>query len=304
MKIIETLTLEDKINLLNGSTVGFFPNLILSTDSFFSQAYNLCLGYYMNNSSNKTVSPIYEKELYNVVFVDYENKIIKDGIDNKKSIYQITIENKNSINKSVNDIVAQMIRGKFIDKWERYYNALINENYEILEDIVKNETSNYTKNEVNNYTKNETSNYAKNETKTYNNTINENGKTNTDMTTSSTNEKNNDVYGFNSTAPVGSDLNYGTDTENVKGDKEKNTTENVKQKTGSDTNGTTGNDEKGTTGNDDKDTTKNETISRTGRNTSAQDLLQKELDFRSKNLFFNIVFRDIDSIIALEIYDF
>ena len=278
MKIIETLTLEDKINLLNGSTVGFFSNLILSTDSFFSQAYNLCLGYYMNNSSNKTVSPIYENVL--------------------------NLITENSINKSVNDIVAQMIRGKFIDKWERYYNALINENYEILEDIVKNETSNYTKNEVNNYTKNETSNYAKNETKTYNNTINENGKTNTDMTTSSTNEKNNDVYGFNSTAPVGSDLNYGTDTENVKGDKEKNTTENVKQKTGSDTNGTTGNDKKGTTGNDDKDTTKNETISRTGRNTSAQDLLQKELDFRSKNLFFNIVFRDIDSIIALEIYDF
>ena len=278
MKIIETLTLEDKINLLNGSTVGFFSNLILSTDSFFSQAYNLCLGYYMNNSSNKTVSPIYENIL--------------------------NLITENSINKSVNDIVAQMLRGKFIDKWERYYNALINENYEILEDMVKKETSNYTKNEVNNYTKNETSNYAKNETKTYNNTINENGKTNTDMTTSSTNEKNNDVYGFNSTAPVGSDLNYGTDTENVKGDKEKNTTENVKQKTGSDTNGTTGNDEKGTTGNDDKDTTKNETISRTGRNTSAQDLLQKELDFRSKNLFFNIVFRDIDSIIALEIYDF
>lgn len=278
MKIIETLTLEDKINLLNGSTVGFFSNLILSTDSFFSQAYNLCLGYYMNNSSNKTVSPIYENIL--------------------------NLITENSINKSVNDIVAQMLRGKFIDKWERYYNALINENYEILEDMVKKETSNYTKNEVNNYTKNETSNYAKNETKTYNNTIKENGKTNTDITTSSTNEKNNDVYGFNSTAPVGSDLNYGTDTENVKGDKEKNTTENVKQKTGSDTNGTTGNDKKGTTGNDDKDTTKNETISRTGRNTSAQDLLQKELDFRSKNLFFNIVFRDIDSIIALEIYDF
>ena len=278
MKIIETLTLEDKINLLNGSTVGFFSNLILSTDSFFSQAYNLCLGYYMNNSSNKTVSPIYENIL--------------------------NLITENSINKSVNDIIAQMLRGKFIDKWNRYYNALINENYEILEDMVKNETSNYTKNEVNNYTKNETSNYAKNETKNYNNTINENGKTNTDITTSSTNEKNNDVYGFNSSAPVGSDLNYGTDTENVKGDKEKNTTENVKQTTGNDTNGTIGNDEKGTTGNDDKDTTKNETISRTGRNTSAQDLLQKELDFRSKNLFFNIVFRDIDSIIALEIYDF
>ena len=196
-----------------------------------------------------------------------------------------------------------MIRGKFIDKWERYYNALINENYEILEDIVKNETSNYTRNEVNNYTKNETSNYAKNETKNHNNTINENGNVSTDMTTTSTNEKNNDVYGFNSTAPVGSDLNYGTDTENVLGDKENNTTENVKQTTGDDTNDTTGNDEKGTTGNDDKDTTKNEIISRTGRNTSAQDLLQKELDFRSKNLFFNIVFRDIDDIIALAIYD-
>lgn len=36
-------------------------------------------------------------------------KIIKDGIDNKKSIYQITIENKREINKSVTTLSIDML---------------------------------------------------------------------------------------------------------------------------------------------------------------------------------------------------
>ena len=39
------------------------------------------------------------------------DKIIKDGIDNKKSIYQITIENKNSINKSVTTLYRYVNKG-------------------------------------------------------------------------------------------------------------------------------------------------------------------------------------------------
>ena len=39
------------------------------------------------------------------------DKIIKDGIDDKKSIYQITIENKNSINKSVTTLYRYVNKG-------------------------------------------------------------------------------------------------------------------------------------------------------------------------------------------------
>ena len=39
------------------------------------------------------------------------DKIIKDGIDNKKSIYQITIENKNKINKSITTIYRYINNG-------------------------------------------------------------------------------------------------------------------------------------------------------------------------------------------------
>ena len=39
------------------------------------------------------------------------DKIIKDGIDNKKSIYQITIENKKSINKSVTTLYRYVNKG-------------------------------------------------------------------------------------------------------------------------------------------------------------------------------------------------
>ena len=44
------------------------------------------------------------------------DKIIKDGIDNKKSIYQITIENKNEINKSVTSIYRYINNGYLTTK--------------------------------------------------------------------------------------------------------------------------------------------------------------------------------------------
>ena len=44
------------------------------------------------------------------------DKIIKDGIDNKKSIYQITIKNKNEINKSITSIYRYINNGYLTTK--------------------------------------------------------------------------------------------------------------------------------------------------------------------------------------------
>lgn len=60
--------------------------------------------YDAQKAQNKTdTKPINSRKGIDIDLVEFQrlNKIIKDGIDNKKSIYQITIENKRKINKSV-----------------------------------------------------------------------------------------------------------------------------------------------------------------------------------------------------------
>ena len=63
MKLLETLSNEEKISLLNGNVVGIFNNLILEGDSFYNKKYDLCLGYYFNRSGEKRISSMYEKIL-------------------------------------------------------------------------------------------------------------------------------------------------------------------------------------------------------------------------------------------------
>ena len=242
MKLLETLTMEMKTNLLNGNVVGIFNNLILEGDSFYNKKYELCLGYYFNRSGEKRISSMYEKIL----------------------------ELQTNTTETPENIIAKLIRGKFIEKWEKVYKALYNEQYSILDSNVYNETK-------------DTSN---NESITYNSKVEDNGNEATNMVTKSSNENSNDTYGFNSNSPVGNELSYGNDTETVIGDKDSNTTHNIRDKTG----------------NDNKNTTINENISRNGRDVSAAELIEKELNLRNKEIFFDIVYKDIDSIATLQIY--
>ena len=72
MKLLETLSNEEKISLLNGNVVGIFTNLILEGDSFYNKKYDLCLGYYFNRSGEKRISSMYEKilEIKNNMYLD------------------------------------------------------------------------------------------------------------------------------------------------------------------------------------------------------------------------------------------
>ena len=106
------------------------------------------------------------------------------------------------------------------------------------------------------------------------------------MVTKTNNENSNDTYGFNSSSPVGNDLSYGSDTETVIGDKDSNTTHNTRDKTG----------------NDNKNATENESITRNGRDVAGAELIEKELNLRNKEIFFNTIYKDIDSIATLQIY--
>ena len=121
---------------------------------------------------------------------------------------------------------------------------------------------------------------------TYNSKVEDNGNEATNMVTKTNNENSNDTYGFNSSSPVGNDLSYGSDTETVIGDKDSNTTHNTRDKTG----------------NDNKNATVNENTTRNGRDVTGAELIQKELNLRNKEIFFNTIYKDIDSIATLQIY--
>ena len=245
MKIIETLTTQQKIDLFNGNTVSFFVNLFQSTDSFYSMLYDLCLGYYTQRSGEKEISETYNKIL----------DIINDNSE---------------ITESSDDILSKIIRNKFIDKWNNIYNALYEQQYNILDGYLR------TNKKIANNT----------ETMNYDNNINETGNRGTNISTTTEDTSSNDVYGFNSNSPVGNDVNTGKKSETVIGNKDSNTYENDRNKTGTDTN----------------KYNIDETNETNGRDGSASDYLNKEINFRIKNIFFDIIYSDIDSITTLQIY--
>ena len=244
VKILEMLSEQERTQLLDGTTVGFFENLLVPTDSFYDRLYDICLGYFISHSGCKTVSPTVEKLMY--------------------------LTNSEVITPTINATLSTIIRNKFIDKWERIYNALIVEQYNVLD----NKT----------YTDTKTGNNT--DTINYNSTVEDDGNTGTNVTTSTTNENNSDVFGFNSSTAVGSDVDSGINTETVIGDKESNTSHNIRTKGG----------------NDSKTLTIKETHNSSGRDVSAPELIKKELNFRNSTTFFDIVYNDIDSITALQIY--
>jgi hypothetical protein len=181
----------------------------------------------------------------------------------------------------------------------------------------------------------------------------ENGKegTNTDVTTFDTNveddgtrgtnevttrsvETADDVYGFNSSDPVGDTVSNETVNETVVGAAEQNTTHNTQSKTGTESKefginetmtktGTeseeigidetatkTGTDSRAIginesetkTGTETKDITIDEEIVKSGRDGSGAELVIEELNLRNTQLFFDIIYADIDSITTLQIY--
>ena len=168
-------------------------------------------------------------------------------------------------------VIGKICRNKFKEKWSKQYLALISEQYNPLIEFEKQEDINR----------------DNTDTTTYNTQIHSTGSRANKSTTSYNDEEANDVYGFNSVSPVGSDTSATNYTETVTGLAEDNTTDSNENKTGSDT----------------KNYKDKENKVATGRNNSAAELLDKELDMRNRQIFFDIVYYDIDSIATSGVYD-
>ena len=278
MKLLETLTLGQMIKMLNnGDVVGIFPSMILSSDKFYSKLYDLCFGYYMQRSGEKTISLTYERLLQLV----------------SEKIYT---------NETAENLIGKLIRGKFIEKWNRVYDVLISEQYNALQnqDFTEQKTGNNKNVDTHNTTKARQG--TNTDTTTYDTNVEDNGKTGTSETTTRSAENYNNVYGFNSTSPVGDTISNGTTSETVVGEADKNTSHNIQTKTGTEAKQFGINESENHTGTDTTDISIDENLNRSGRNVSGAELINEELNLRNTQLFFDIIYSDIDSIATLKIY--
>lgn len=269
MTILETLTKKEQLSLLTESSiVGMFPTMIVVGDPFYDLAYPMCLNYYTSRSASKRVSPMFKL---------YKETMADAGLSSANLL-----------------IGGSVIRPKFIDKWTRVYNALITEQYSPLDDYKETEIKigNDTDTTTFDITEGKTGNNT--DVLTHDVTTESNGKTATNETTT----RSSDVYGFNSSSPVGDTA----DTETVTGNADDNTTENIQTRKGTESKALGINETNKKTGTQTKEFGLNETHTRSGRHTNGADLVKRELDLRNQEIFFDIVFKDIDSIATISIY--
>lgn len=185
-------------------------------------------------------------------------------------IWEELIELTKGTDYPPDSVLGSIIRNRYKDKWTKIYRAFVTENYNPLDE----------------YDRIETRVADNTETMTYNSQTEDDGSTGFKETTVNTTNTDDGLYGFNSRDSVPSD----TSVENINNTRTRlptdNTNHNIESKTGTDSK------------NDDID----ETITKSGRDTSPSDLIEKELSLRDKETFFEIVFIDIDKIATKGVY--
>lgn len=275
MLIKETLSQEDITNLFSGSPAGIFKNLFGQGSPLYELNYSMSLAYYTYRSANKRVSKTYMN------LVGYRDL----GID-----------------IDVNEQISRILIDKFIDKWTRVYEVLVNSQYNALENtnIVERKTGNNTNEKTYNNSFTKTGNNS--DTTTYDTELENNSDTNVNETTTSNNGENNKVFGFNSVDAVDVNSSTSNSTDTVTANKNDNTEHSVETKTGTETKNFTISETDKKSGTDTDELTINESTSKMGTDVAKQDLVNKELDLRNRTTFFDIVFADIDSVMASSIY--
>lgn len=300
MKVKETLhIMEPELLFFNGEPCGVFADLFEQGDLLYKYRAEFSKGYYFAHSANKTVSPY------------YEHILTINGLED-------TLR--------ANTAIASILRSKFNHKWEKIYTALYEEYSPIsnfrydeqgLKDYKGDKHTDSRDNNENHYdntttdtltekkTENNSSSYEENKSEYVAYKITE--KTNQDSTVNS-------VWGFNSNEPTNLDKSDNTFESVSQRNRDDNKVENHVE------NNTTNNDiydinssrEKNDTNTHnlhrefDQDENQNYketyTKNKSGRDTSAQSLINEEIELRVKHIIEDIIYKDIDSILTLPIY--
>ena len=233
--------------------------------------------YTISSSANKQISPTYER------------------------IIELLKENP-EINKSPEELIGKLIRGKYIDKWSKIYDTLIDVAYNPLDDSLE-KFSKIANNQVevtHDTSKGRTGNNT--DITTFDTNVEDNGRTGTKETTTRDVNNNDSVFGFNSSTSVGNTNSVEQTTETTLGEETDNTSFNSQTKTGTESKVFGVNETETFTGTDTTGHSINETTTKEGRNSSPSKLVKEEIELRNTQEFFNIVYADIDSVAVLSIY--
>lgn len=153
-------------------------------------------------------------------------------------------------------IVAKNIVLTYTDKWNKLYSAIISSDYEPLE------------------------NYNMEQVETPDITREKTVDVKTKMTTSSSGDSSNGVYGFNSATPVPSTEAEASTEVTVEGSNEDNVSHDVDTETGT------------------RELTRHGNIGVT----TSQQMLESEIELRSKNNFMLMILNDVSKILCLSVY--
>ena len=284
MKLIDTLEPSQIRSILNIIREDLVPRTIMygafrETDAFYDDIIKFDYYYYFERSGQKEISTAY--------------KVLTEMIDK----YDINTTEL----RSVNATIGNTLRSKYIDKWNKIYNALFTK-YEPLKEYEETETKvgTNTDNTEFDYTlKNDGSNTN---TKEYDTSVENNEETANKQTVTKNEDGNNNIYGFNSVVPVGSETDGTVSTETTEGLAQDNTNHNTETKTGSETESQTIDETETKEATENKTYNIDETKTVIGRKQSASKLLEEEIRFRNLNIFFDILGQDFDSVCVLQVY--
>jgi len=259
---------------------GIFTELGKLFDWMSDDAEYLNYDYYLNNSGDKEVSPLFNK-LYEKDSTGY------------------------------NATLATILKVKFGDNWNRLYEVFIEseynpiDNYSMTEEGTDTNTNTRTDNLTHGTTNTRTNDLTKSESLTTSGT--DETKVQSDFTTSQSSESGVQTYGFNSTSPVNQNDTSGTVTSATKGSADDNKTTTTKNGQNTDTITDTGTvTDKGTatdTGTVKDDGTITHKLTRSGNIgvTTSQRMITAELELREWNLIKHI-YNDIDSVLTLQYF--
>ena len=279
MKIFETVPI---IEVIDGANAGIFEYLFRDTELEFLK-HEFAQSYYLGNSYSKTVA----------------------------NFYKVAIENTSKQNADL--LVSTIIRTRFLDKWLKV-NEQLQLSYNPLDEYLHDESGKKDGSNTDIFSGTKTSEDTKTttiertDTTEYDTTVTDNGKLSSKEDTTTSTDYESNRYGYNS--PQAVPISTDTNSENVSKirDPSQNYTEDTSIKSGTDT--VTVDDTTTSTNNiTDTDSSTNSkeydesySSNKKGRTQSPAKLIENEVKMRSKILFQEIVFSDIDSVLTLSIY--
>lgn len=251
--------------------------------------------YYLSRATSKTLAPIYKTCLDVLIEYLLPDITVEDVEGDKTWLYEM-------IEWSTYYNIVYIIQDRFSKKWTDLYNLLYSQEYSPLDSYSETEKRIADDTDTKTYDITDGKTGENTDVLTLNTQTDENGKVGTSETTTRSVESDNNVYGFNSSTPVGDTASTDTISESVVGEADNNTRESTRLRTGTESKAIGINETLKKTGTESIKYGKDETVTRSGRREAGADLLTKELSFRSKQILTDIILDDIISVTTSPLY--